>query len=412
MEDPRIIFHPTQSLVASSRNRFRVVCSGRRWGKTILSVYEMLGKAIGANDRNVCYIAPTYQQARDLAWVPLKTIGANAIQSVNESRLEIKIRTVRGGSSRIILRGWESIETLRGQAFHFIVIDEIAMMRNWLMNWQEVIRPTLTDYRGEVLFISTPKGFNHFYDLFNAEATDSDYRSFHFTSYDNPFMPKDELDKAKSEMSDTRFHQEYMADFRKMEGLVYPEFDRNVHVYGEMEEKRVNGIETLVGIDFGYTNPCAILTVLRDRDERYFVINEYYKTGLTNDEIVEYARAIRANNYYPDPAEPDRIEEMRRAGCNCRDVIKDVPKGIDAVRTMFKTNRLFIHQRCENLINELEMYQYREEKPDLNAPEEPVKDHDHAVDALRYLISMRAGFISSPGAQRRQRSFSGRVTTY
>ena len=62
------------------------------------------------------------------------------------------------------------------------MIDEIASMRNWWINWQEVIRPTLTDTKGEGLFISTPKGFNHWYDIYNLEAKDSDYKSFHFTS--------------------------------------------------------------------------------------------------------------------------------------------------------------------------------------------------------------------------------------
>ena len=156
--------HPSQSQVALDRHRFRVLCCGRRWGKTTLAIDQMKGRAAIPNSR-IAYIAPTYQQARDIAWEQLKRDCRQAAESINESRLEIKL--VNG--SLIILRGWEAIETLRGQMFHLIVIDEVAMMRDFGLKWQEIIRPTLTDVKGEVIFISTPKGFNHFYDLYGEE---------------------------------------------------------------------------------------------------------------------------------------------------------------------------------------------------------------------------------------------------
>ncbi len=110
-----------------------------------------------------------------------------------------------------MLRGWEAIETLRGQSVDFIVLDEVAMYRNFWRTWQEVIRPTLTDRKGRAMFISTPKGFNHFYDLYNLQEEDSDFKSFQFTTYDNPHIPVEEIDKAKQELTEDRFYQEYMA---------------------------------------------------------------------------------------------------------------------------------------------------------------------------------------------------------
>ena len=400
--------HSAQSEIAKSTARFRVVNCGRRFGKTTLAVWEMVAKAVYGSNRMVAYIAPTYQQARDIAWQELKKVCQPIAFKINESRLEIVVHTVDGGLSTISLRGWENIETLRGQRFDFIVVDEIASMRNWHSNWQEVIRPTLTDVRGHALFISTPKGFNHFYDLFNMEIQDSDYKSFHYTTFDNPFIPRDEVEKARIEVTEDRFAQEYMADFRKMEGLVYKEFNRDKHIYMDQGEKTItfNPVDTSVGVDWGFTNPTAMLDIKMDSDGRFYVVQEFYKTGKTTPEIIEIARSWNGNYYYPDPAEPDRIEEMRRAGMNVRDVSKDVPAGINAVRELLKSGRLFIHASCVNLINEFETYSYPDKKPDKNEIEVPIKENDHALDALRYVIYMKAkraqGFAHTHYAQSAQ----------
>lgn len=352
-----------------------------------MAIDQMKARASIEGSR-IAYIAPTFQQARDIAWEQLKNDCKQASESINESRLEIRL--VNG--SIIFLRGWEAVETLRGQAFDLLVIDEIASMRNWWTNWNEVLRPTLTDRRGEAMFISTPKGFNHFHDLFNMQENDSDYKSFHFTSYDNPHLPREELDKASKELPDDQFAQEYMADFRKSEGLVYKEFDRSRHVFSEPSmalEARASSVATIIGIDWGYTNPCAILKAYRDKDAHYWIVEEYYKTNKTDDEIGEYAASLGGTFYYPDPAEPDRIESLRRRRLNVRDVSKDIEAGIQSVRSLFKENRIHVHSSLVNLIGEIETYRYAERKPDQNEPESPVKENDHACDAMRYMLYMQ-----------------------
>ena len=388
---------PAQRQIITDKTRFRVINCGRRFGKTTLSVLEIIGKASQTDGKMVAYIAPTYQQARDIAWEMLKKIVEPIIITVNESRLEIKIRARNGQPSTIILRGWEAVETLRGQKFDLLVIDEIASMKNFWMSWEEVLRPTLTDNKGEAIFISTPKGFNHFYALYNMQLKDKDYKSFHFTSYDNPFLPKEELDKARLEMSEDRFAQEYLADFRKTQGLVYKEFDREKHLYSNKNRedknyKIFNTMETLVGVDFGYTNPCALLKIERDSDSNYYVSREWYKTQRTTPEIIEMAKSFGGNKYYPDPAEPDRIEEMRRAKLNIREVSKDVEAGINAVRELFKTNRLFIHESCIALIEEIEAYSYPDKKPDRNENEAPIKENDHACFIATCQVETKKGF--------------------
>lgn len=374
---------PPQAEIAKDSHRFRVINCGRRFGKTTLAVEEIKAVAL-SKDARIAYIAPTYQQARDIAWqMLLKELGQ--VAKVNESRLELSVPNLVGGTSLIQLRGWESIETLRGQYFDFIVIDEVASMRNFWIHWQEVVRPTLTDRIGQCMFISTPKGFNHFYDLFNTK--DEDYQSFHFTSYDNPYIPSEEIDKAGKEIPEDRFAQEYLADFRKTEGLVYKEFDRNRHV---SEDKPKTVSDTILGIDFGYTNPSSIIPIKIDGDNHYWIQEEYYKTGQTTEALAEQAKLYKSTKVYADPAEPDRIEILRKYGLNCRDVSKDIVAGVDRVRELFKQNRIHIHPDCKNLIHELETYRYPDKKPDQNEVEKPVKDKDHALDALRYALYMTA----------------------
>lgn len=403
-----MVLHPNQKKIAKDTHRFRVINCGRRFGKTTLAVEEIKVRSL-AKTINTAYVAPTYQQARDIAWEMLKRELKPVVRKENESRLEFRISNLEGKESLIVLRGWEAIETLRGQQFDFLVIDEIAMMRNFWVNWQEVIRPTLTDTKGEAMFISTPKGFNHFYDLYNLEAEDTDFKSFTFSSYDNPYLPKEEIDKAKQELTEDRFAQEYLADFRKTEGLVYKEFNRERHLFDEpgFEGESFQVIKKFGGHDFGTHSPCASITILKDKDANYWVTDEWYKVGKTDSEQADYVAALKWHECYPDPESASGIEEMKRRGVNVRDVIKNkdsIKNGINTVRELFKSNRLYISRQCTNLIWELETYSYPDKKPDRNEEENPIKENDHAVDALRYALSMEVNDKPSSMSVYRQSS--------
>lgn len=383
-----MILTPWQNIVAADRHRFRVICVGRRGGKTTLASEEIKGKGL-YTQANIAYIAPTYQQARDIIWETLKKELKPITVSINESRLEIKIRNLKNGESMITLRGWESIESLRGQSFDMLVIDEVAMMRNFWALWQEVIRPTLTDRKGEVMFISTPKGFNHFYELYNMELKDKDYKSFHFTSYDNPHLSKEEIDKSRAEITETRFQQEYMADFKKVEGLVYKEFDRTRHLYENLPENV--HFEKLGGVDFGFTNPCAVVHIHKDPNGLYYIDSEYYQTGRTESQIADYVLSCKFNKVYPDPENPSAIALLAQKGVNIREVTKNkdsIKNGINKVRDLFKQNKLLINKRCVNLIGELESYCYPDSIDGMNESENPIKENDHLLDATRYVIYM------------------------
>lgn len=313
------------------------------------------------------------------------------MDKVNESRLELTVKTKDKGTSLIVLRGWESVETIRGTYNDLLVLDEISSYRNFWANWHEVLRPTLTDRKGKGLFISTPKGFNSFYDLYNKESEDKDFKSFHFTTYDNPYIPKEEIDKAGQELTEDRFAQEYLADFRKTEGLVYKEFDRQRHLFEESNSDKF--VEHIAGIDFGFTNPTAVISISRDTDNHYWVRSEWYQTKRTEVQIAEFVASCRFNRVYPDPESPSAIQALNDKGISVSEVVKNkdsIKSGIDRIRELFKQNRLHIHSSCVNLISELETYSYPDKKPDSNEQENPIKEHDHALDALRYAIFMNS----------------------
>ncbi len=384
-----MILTPWQNEVARDTHRFRVICVGRRGGKTTLAAEEIKGIALYTK-ANVAYIAPTYQQARDIIWEVLKKELASVATSINESRLEIKMRNLKGSESTVTLKGWESIESLRGQSFDFLVIDEVAMMRNFWSSWQEVIRPTLTDRRGQVMFISTPKGFNHFYELYNMELDKEkgqDYKSFHYTTYDNPHMPKEEIEKAKIELPETRFAQEYLADFKKVEGLVYKEFDRARHLYDVLPPNK--HYEKLGGVDFGFTHPAAVMHIYKDTDGHYWVEDEWYQKGRTENQVADYVLSCKFNAVYPDPENASAVEVLAQKHVPVREVSKgkgSVVVGINKVRELLNQNKLHVNKRCINLLGEFESYAYPDYKIDGKVPEIPVKEFDDALDAMRYVI--------------------------
>jgi len=392
-----MVLTPAQNEIAEDTHRYRILACGRKFGKTTLAIEELIGAAIFHDNAKVLYVAPTLLDARALLWDKLLQRLGKVIVSKNDTLLEITIKTATGSKSTINLGSWEKVNNYRGLEYDFIVFDEVQEYRNFWVGWNDAMRPTLTPRKGSALFMGTPKGFTHFYDLFNLKTTEPDYASYRFSTYDNPHIPPEEIEQAKHELPEDSFAQEYLADFRKSEGLVFKEFSREPHLYtGE-----IHGFnERVAGIDFGYTNPTAVVEVLV-KDGNYYVSHELYRTGMTDIETAEYVASQRFNKAYPDPESPSAIEEMRRRHVNLRDVTKgkdSVQNGINKVRELFRQNRLFIHSSCVNLISELETYAYADKSPYRNATENPIDEFNHAIDALRYVVMTHT--TSKPFIQR------------
>ena len=176
-----------------------------------------------------------------------------------------------------------------------------------------------------------------------------------------------------------------MASFQKTSGLVYKEFNRDKCLYDKLPEKKLSKI---AGVDFGYRQ-AAVIDIRTDGDY-YYAEDEWYKTERTETQLAEYVANSQFEAVYPDPESANGIEELRRQNLNVREVAKgkdSVAYGIDKVREVLLNGRLKINKRCINLISEFEMYVYDED----SESNKPIKEKDHALDALRYVI-MTADF--------------------
>lgn len=200
---------PWQKEVWNNPTRFKVVAAGRRTGKSRLAAWMLIVNALQASKGHVFYVAPTQGQARDIMWQTLLELGHPVIDSSHINNLQIKL--ING--TTISLKGADRPETMRGVSLKFLVMDEYADMKPDV--WEQILRPALADQKGHAMFIGTPMGRNHFYDLYKyAELSeDETYQSWHFTSYDNPILDPGEIDIAKKSMSSYAFRQEFLASF-------------------------------------------------------------------------------------------------------------------------------------------------------------------------------------------------------
>ena len=207
--DLNIELLPWQQDVWADDTRFKIVAAGRRTGKSRLAAWMLIVNALQADKGHVFYVAPTQGQARDIMWQTLLDLGHPVIAGSHINNLQIKL--VNGAT--ISLKGADRPETMRGVSLKFLVLDEYADMKPDV--FEQILRPALADQKGCSMFIGTPMGRNHFYDLYKYAELDDDptYKAWHFTSYDNPLLDPSEIDIAKKSMSSYAFRQEFMASF-------------------------------------------------------------------------------------------------------------------------------------------------------------------------------------------------------
>lgn len=211
----RFELHPAQLEVFQNPARFIALVAGRRFGKSYLAVVVAIVEAMNpANTQGkaVWIVAPVFQQAKQIYWQLLMKLAQPLIEHINVN--EGMITLING--VQIAIKGSDRPDTLLGVGLWYVILDEFASMKAEV--WERVLRPTLTDVRGRALFIGTPAGRNHFYELCvvamrEMKLENPDWAFFHFTSYDNPFLPEGEIDAAKATMSSRLFAQEHLAQF-------------------------------------------------------------------------------------------------------------------------------------------------------------------------------------------------------
>lgn len=382
-----------QKEIAKSDARFRVFVAGRRCGKTFFAIREMARFARFPN-KNIWYIAPTYAQAKNIVWEELcgrmKELGW--AKKINQNELSIRLVN----NSKISLKGSDRFDTLRGSGVDFLVLDEYADMRREA--WEVVLRPTLSAQNppGSALFCGTPRGFNHFKDLYDyGQRDDKDWESFQFTTLDGGQVSEEEVERAKEDMDARQFQQEYLAAFQNFSGVIYYNFDREKHM--KKKEFDENG-RIYIGVDFNIDPMSASICQIIDG-----VLHQFDEISMYGSNTEELCQEIM-NRYnqamvtiYPDPA-----GRQRKTSANGRTDVTilqkyfnvEVKRKHDAVRDRINavnslmesadgTIRFSIDPKCTNSMRCLERQIYKSETAI------PDKDggFDHQNDALGYLVS-------------------------
>ena len=380
-----------QTTVINSGARFRVLVTGRRFGKTYLAINE-IAKFASQPNKKVWYVAPTYRQAKTICWSELKDklIKHKWVKGINHSDLTITLRN----KSTITLRGSENFDALRGVGLDMVIFDEFSDINKEA--WYEVLRPTLSDTNGHALFCGSPRGFGNWsYELFKMGETNKEWESFKYTTLEGGQVPDTEIEQAKQDLDIRTFQQEYEATFVNYSGMIYYNFSRADNL---IDKYNKNSLVLHIGLDFNVDPMCAVVSVIEN--EKVIVIDEIQIYSSNTNEMCEEIN----NRYkdkkivvYPDPSARQRktsaggltdLAILKNFGLEvkCRNTAPLVRDRINSVNAKLKTvagkNNLFILNSCKNVIKSIERQIYKE------GTHIPDKDSgfDHMNDALGYLI--------------------------
>lgn len=381
-----------QRKIVQAPQRFKVACCGRRFGKTTLAIWLMCREASQPN-KEIFYIAPTYRQAKMIAWKKLKNklLDLRWVSKINETELSIILKN----NSIISLKGADGgAQNLRGVGLDAIIMDEASLIDEEA--WTEVLRPALADKQGWALFISTPAGMNWLKDLFDlAEEFPDEWASFQFTSIEGGNIPEAEIEAARRTLDEKTFKQEFEASFVNFSGRIFYAFDRT---YNVIKWEGVTPRDIHIGMDFNIDPITAVVAV--KLNNILHIIDEIKIYGSNTDEMVQEIKTrFPEKNIicYPDPAGAARKTSagnrtdhtiLRTAGFQVKAPSRHNPvrDGVNAVNAKLRSSSgittLFFDPTVKYAIECLEKQTYK------TGTSIPDKDSgfDHMNDALRYMV--------------------------
>jgi len=387
----KIKLHEYQQRAWDSDKRFISFCAGVQGGKTTFGACWML-RELQQNEGVGDYIiiAPTYKvmnqstQRKFFSYVPR---GYGTFHK-GDSMFE----TING--QHVYLRSTDNPAAIEGITANAIWADEASLMKAeaWLIMQGRVSRTM-----GRILLTFTPTAMNWVYhELYKRWlGGDKDYDFIQFANVESPYFPKEEYERVRRTLSQEQFEMRYGGQFRKMEGLIYPEF-RAEHIIDSFalpKDWKNIGWRKLGGIDFGYNNPFVALKGAVSPDDVLYIYDEYFKS---NTLLADHAEKIADVDirYEADPSGKREIMELKHKGVRIRSANNEVNAGIDAVRARIRTQRLRVVKSCRNLIDEFETYAWMEDK------DKPQKERDHGLDSLRYMILGHDGKLARPRIRR------------
>lgn len=271
--------------------RWSCIVAHRRAGKTVACINEIIHRAMYTKkeDAKYGYIAPYYNQAKNIAWDYLKKYAKPFTDKVNEA--ELKITLINGNTIRVF--GADNPDALRGQYFDGVVLDEFADMRPRV--WAEVIRPALADRNGWAVFIGTPKGHNAFYDIYQAAKQDPAWFALSLKASESGILTPDELVDMQRAMSEDQYNQEFEVSFdAAIIGAVYGK-----QMTAMDNENRICSVpydheaEVYTAFDLGWGDSTAIWWFQTVGREIHFI--DYHEDF--NQTIEHYAKIIKDKPY-------------------------------------------------------------------------------------------------------------------
>ena len=379
--------------VSSSKKRFRVLISGRRFGKTYLCITEIMKYASQPNQQ-IWYVAPTFKMAKEICWSNLKEIlnQFNWIEDINETTLTIRIRKT---NSTISLKGADNYDALRGTGLNFLILDEFADIDK--RTWFEVLRASVSDTLGNVLMCGTPKGYGNWaYEMYLKGKQDNQWSSFQYTTVQGGMVSKDEIEQAKLDIDIRTFRQEFEGTFENYAGAVY----YNFHPVDSVVDKKIDWAKPLhIGVDFNIDPMSACVSQIEK--DKIYVIDEIVIYGSNTDELVQEIRDRYGSKSqiicYPDPASRQRktsaggrtdLSILQNAGFKVKVKHKhpSIRDRVNAVNSKLKDSNgnryIFISKSAKIVIKGLTRQVYKE---NTNIPDK-TDGTDHMNDALGYFI--------------------------
>jgi hypothetical protein len=384
-------FSAPQRTIYESKTRFLLLCCGRRFGKTFLAIHRLVTWAMAKPYGNFWYVTSTYRAAKRIAWKALKRfLDRRVIGHINNGELTITL--VNGAT--ISLMGADQPDSLRGDSLSGCVIDEAAFTKPEA--WTEVIRPALSDQQGPCWHITTPKGFNHFHELWEKVEDDPDWSRFSYTTLDGGRVPENEVEAAKRDLDPRTFRQEYLASFESAAGRCYYDFsDENIS-----EEAQDDGGDVYVGLDFNVSIMAGVICSRWGKGLQQF--DEISMPNSNTDEVGAYlADRFKGRRVIvvPDPTGASRKTSastgvtdhgiLRSHGLTVKSPgydwnVKDKVNATNAlIHTAVGERRLRVHPRCKKTIKAYRGVCFKEGSEEFVIDKEP--GIEHWTDGAGYL---------------------------
>lgn len=359
--------------------------SGKTTTTAVLALHEAMFCPKDDPAKDILLFAPTGRQSDEL----LRKINGfyrRLDKPVARESDHVSVLDFENGARILPLPNNE--EAIRGYSPRLVIIDEAARVPDALY---KAIRPMLAATKGRLIALSTPFGKQGwFYDEWIGTGP---WKRVRVTASECPRIDATFLEDERRALGETWYRQEYECSFEMMAGLVYPEFESCLIDPAPLDTLRIQ--RYFAGTDFGFHNPSAVIFAGQDFDDTLWVFDEVYGSRMTDDDLILKVRAkerdhglkTKIEGYWCDSEAAGSIEKFRRADLPARKAIKKIDLGIRAVSARVRTGRLKVFRTCGNLVREAGLYRYHTEEEQKVPTDNPVKEHDHAMDALRYLVA-------------------------